>query len=83
MIPNTQEYIDHRLQYLVRKRLGFRAIRKITKFFFYFVIQPSLPISLNQKYRIVKHDSLGWLGARNVEGTQHVGLDRPTKVSLL
>ena len=76
MIPNTREHINHRLQYLVRKRLGFRAIRKITKFFFYFVIQPSLPISPIQKYTVAKHDSFCWLGARNIEGTQHVGLEQ-------
>ena len=76
MIPNTREYIDHRLQYLVRKRLEFRAIRKVTKSFFYFVIQPSLPISPIQKYTVAKHDSFCWLGARNIEGTQHVGLEQ-------
>ena len=83
MIPNNRKYFDHRRQYFVRKRLGFRVFWKVTKSFFYFVNQTSLPISLNQKYRIVKHDSLGWLGARNVEGTLHVGLNRPTKVPLL
>ena len=83
MIPNTRKYFDHRWQYFVRKRLGIRVFWKVTKSFFYFVNQTSLPISLNQKYRIAKHDSFGWLGARNVEGTQHVGLDRPTKVPLL
>ena len=49
MIQNTQGTLPS-------KRLEFGVFRKVTKSFFYLIIQHSFTICLIQKYRVTKHE---------------------------